>query len=54
MLRSWWPPTPGSWPATAVSWRRWKLGLAELLVVVPDHLSETQRRAYIIADNNWR
>ena len=28
-----------------------KLGLAEVPVVVLDHLSETQRRAYIIADN---
>jgi len=28
-----------------------KLGLAEIPVVVLDHLSETQRRAYIIADN---
>ncbi len=28
-----------------------KLGLAECPVVVLDHLSETQRRAYIIADN---
>ncbi len=28
-----------------------KLGLAEAPVVVLDHLSETQRRAYIIADN---
>src|SRR4051812_29968615 len=28
-----------------------KLGLAEVPVVVLDHLSETQRRAYVIADN---
>jgi DNA modification methylase len=28
-----------------------KLGLAEVPVVVLDHLSETQRRAYILADN---
>src|SRR5436305_1911110 len=28
-----------------------KLGLVEVPVVVLDHLSETQRRAYIIADN---
>src|SRR5512143_2741494 len=28
-----------------------KLGLDEVPVVVLDHLSETQRRAYIIADN---
>jgi DNA modification methylase len=28
-----------------------KLGLAEIPVVVLDHLSETQRRAYILADN---
>src|SRR6266542_5758672 len=28
-----------------------RLGLAEVPVVVLDHLSETQRRAYIIADN---
>ena len=28
-----------------------KLGLSEVPVVVLDHLSETQRRAYIIADN---
>jgi ParB-like chromosome segregation protein Spo0J len=28
-----------------------KLGLAEAPVVVLDHLSDTQRRAYIIADN---
>ena len=28
-----------------------KLGLAEVPVVVLDHLTETQRRAYIIADN---
>ena len=28
-----------------------KLGLTEVPVVVLDHLSETQRRAYIIADN---
>src|ERR1035438_8261411 len=28
-----------------------QLGLAEVPVVVLDHLSETQRRAYIIADN---
>ncbi len=28
-----------------------KLGLAEIPVVVLDHLTETQRRAYIIADN---
>ena len=28
-----------------------KLGLAEVPVVVLDHLSDTQRRAYIIADN---
>jgi len=28
-----------------------KLGLGEVPVVVLDHLSETQRRAYIIADN---
>src|ERR1035438_8674883 len=28
-----------------------KLGLAEVPVVVLDHLSETQRRAYLIADN---
>ena len=28
-----------------------KLGLPEVPVVVLDHLSETQRRAYIIADN---
>src|SRR5512142_2733082 len=28
-----------------------KLSLAEVPVVVLDHLSETQRRAYIIADN---
>jgi ParB-like chromosome segregation protein Spo0J len=27
------------------------LGLAEVPVVVLDHVSETQRRAYIIADN---
>src|SRR5450755_3549123 len=28
-----------------------KLGLAEVPVVVLDHLTETQRRAYLIADN---
>src|SRR6201996_3507349 len=28
-----------------------KLGLPEVPVVVLDHLTETQRRAYIIADN---
>ena len=28
-----------------------KLGLAEVPVVVLDHLSDTQRRAYILADN---
>src|SRR5277367_1050571 len=28
-----------------------KLGLAEVPVIVLDHLSETQKRAYIIADN---
>src|SRR5512138_2299334 len=28
-----------------------KLGLTEVPVVVLDHLSETQRRAYVIADN---
>src|ERR1035441_8679696 len=28
-----------------------QLGLAEVPVVVLDHLSETQRRAYILADN---
>ena len=31
-------------------WRA-QVGLAEVPVVVLDHLSETQRRAYIIADN---
>src|SRR5687768_5077919 len=28
-----------------------KLGLAEVPVIVLDHLTETQRRAYILADN---
>jgi ParB-like chromosome segregation protein Spo0J len=28
-----------------------KLGLIEVSVIVLDHLSETQKRAYIIADN---
>src|SRR3990172_4712299 len=28
-----------------------KLGLAEVPVIVLDHLSETQKRAYILADN---
>ena len=28
-----------------------KLGLAEVPVIVLDHLSETQRRAYVLADN---
>ena len=49
--RSWWTPTPASSPATDGCWPRESSGLEQVPVVVLDHLSETQKRAYIIADN---
>src|SRR5262245_32662957 len=48
--RSWWTPRLASSPATAVSLPR-KLQLEEVPVIVRDHLTEAQKRAYILADN---
>jgi len=42
---------PASSPATGVSLLRGKLQLTEVPIIVLDHLSDSQKRAYILADN---
>ena len=50
-IRSWWTPAPGIIAGHGRLLAARKLGLEHVPVVVLDHLSETQKRAYIIADN---
>jgi hypothetical protein len=47
----WWTARRASSPGTAACLRARKLELTEVPVIVLDHLTETQKRAYIIADN---
>ena len=50
-IRSWWTPNAGIIAGHGRLLAARKLGLEQVPVVVLDHLSETQKRAYIIADN---
>ena len=47
----WWTPRRASSPATAASSPRGSCSSTEVPVIVLDHLTEAQKRAYIIADN---